>query len=113
MPKTVITTSGFSTPQLESLWEAVRFLNEAIKRDRFCACLLPTRHASRDEKDLALEQLSVAARMPGHLSYGQLRTLTGTHCAVIQVLRRLWPRLRPNSVTDSLVKGVLLDTAPS
>ena len=31
--KTLITTSGFSTPQLESLTEAVRLLNEAIERD--------------------------------------------------------------------------------
>jgi TolB-like protein/Tfp pilus assembly protein PilF len=31
--KTVIATSGFSTPQLESLWEGVRLLNEAIERD--------------------------------------------------------------------------------
>jgi serine/threonine-protein kinase len=30
-------------------------------------------YAWTGEKDLALEQLSVAARMPGHLSYGQLR----------------------------------------
>ena len=31
--KTLIVTSGFSTPQLESLSEAVRLLNEATKRD--------------------------------------------------------------------------------
>ncbi|HEY4271755.1 MAG TPA: FlgO family outer membrane protein [Candidatus Udaeobacter sp.] len=31
--KTLITASGFSTPQLESLSEAVRLLNEAIERD--------------------------------------------------------------------------------
>jgi len=31
--KTLITTSGFSTPQLESLSEAVRLLNKAIERD--------------------------------------------------------------------------------
>ena len=30
-------------------------------------------YAWTGEKDLALEQLSVAARMPGHVSYGQLR----------------------------------------
>ena len=30
-------------------------------------------YAWTGEKDLALEQLSVAARMPGHLSYGYLR----------------------------------------
>src|SRR4029450_8768544 len=31
--KTLIVSSGFSTPQLESLSEAVRLLNEAIERD--------------------------------------------------------------------------------
>jgi serine/threonine-protein kinase len=45
-------------------------------------------YAWSGEKDLALEQLSFAARIPGHLSYVScVCTLTGTRCAATRDLR--------------------------
>jgi hypothetical protein len=46
------------------------------------------------EKDLALEQLSVAARLPSHLSYGQLR------------LHPYWDPLRGDSRFEKIVASL-------
>jgi hypothetical protein len=51
-------------------------------------------YAWTGEKDLALEQLSVAARLPGHLSYGQLR------------LHPYWDPLRGDPLFDKIVASL-------
>jgi len=48
------------------------------------------------EKDLALEQLAKAARLPGFLSYGRLKRYLGMiRCAPIRAWSRSWPPLAP------------------
>ena len=51
-------------------------------------------YAWTGEKDLALEQLSVAARIPGHLSYGHLR------------LHRYWDPLRSDPRFEKIVASL-------
>ena len=51
-------------------------------------------YAWTGEKDLALQQLSVAARIPGHLSYGELR------------LHPYWDPLRGDPRFDKIVASL-------
>jgi hypothetical protein len=51
-------------------------------------------YASTGEKDLAVEQLAIAARIPGFLSYGELR------------LHPRWDRLRGDPRFDKVVASL-------
>ncbi len=57
-------------------------------------------YAWTGEKDLALEQLAVAARVPGYLSYGQLR------------LHPYWDPLRGDPRFDKIVASLAPNTRP-
>ena len=51
------------------------------------------------EKDIACEQLAIASRRPGGVTYGNLKLMPfGIPCAAIRVLKKSSPLSRPNDV---------------
>jgi serine/threonine-protein kinase len=57
-------------------------------------------YALTGEKNLAFEQLAIAARIPGYLSYGELRLHPRwTRCAATHASRKSLPSSRPRRIS--------------
>ena len=76
-------------------------------------------YAWTGEKDLAFEQLAIAASIPGYLSYGEspFAPVPGIRCAAIHVLKKLSPHcaevvdLQPLRVNQSCSKRCCVNLA--